>query len=218
MIPVIKNGKKKAQPCYPFSSFISFPENVGGLEKYPLLLFLHGAGERGTDVELMALHGPLKHAQNGKEFPFIIAAPQCPADNYWTAYIESLNTYLDNLIEEYPIDPDRIYLTGISMGGCGTWQWALANPERFAAIAPVCGIGIPWYAERLKNMPVWAFHGEQDGCIPCHHSVEMVNAIQAVGGNARLTTYPEIGHNAWDPAYENEELYRWLLSQKKQGE
>lgn len=113
------------------------------------------------------------------------------------------------------MDRRRIYLTGASMGGMGTWMWGVASPERFAALAPLCGIGVPWYAFRLKDTPVWAFHGDQDGVIRVEESIWMTEAVNRFGGNARLTVYEGVGHDCWLQAYHDPELYEWMLAQRK---
>lgn len=184
-----------------------------GEKKWPLMLFLHGAGERGNDLKMVKRHGPLKEVEKGKEFPFIIAAPQCPKDRVWSS--ETLITLLDELCEKYSVDEKRVYLTGLSMGGFGTWYLACDYPERFAAIVPICGGGLSFRAHRLREIPAWAFHGEKDPVVPAAMSRQMVDAVNAAGGTARLRVYPEAGHDSWTQTYANPELYEWLLRQKK---
>jgi predicted peptidase len=142
-------------------------------EKFPLLLFLHGAGERGHNLDLVKAHGPPKLIAEGKSFPFIVASPQCPEDNWWDA--DELMHLIENLEKNYRVDPDRIYLTGLSMGGYGTWDLATKYPGKFAAIAPICGGGKAWLAaRRLKQLPIWVFHGAKDKAVPFAESKEMV--------------------------------------------
>ena len=126
-----------------------------------------------------------------------------------------LNALLDEIIEKYNVDTDRVYLTGLSMGGFGSWALGCRNPERFAAIAPICGGGQPYVAGKLKDVPVWAFHGAKDPAVPIIMSEVMVRAINRAGGNAKLTTYPNAGHDSWTATYTNQELYDWFLSHKK---
>ncbi len=188
-------------------------------KKLPLLIFMHGAGERGaadgSELELVASHGFFEQIRKeGKSFPFIMVAPQCPRDEYWGSYLESLNKFLDYIIDENNVDVSRIYLTGLSMGGTATWLWALDNPERFAAIAPVCGQGVNWYAGKLINMPVQAYHGDIDNIVSVHESVEMVASINRWGGHATLRIFHGVKHNAWDYAY-NDEMVEWFLNFKK---
>ena len=186
-------------------------------KRWPLMLFLHGAGERGTDVQKVAIHGPLSMVKKGKEFPFIIVGPQCQEGKLWSN--EALLELLDDITKKYAVNTNRVYLTGLSMGGYGTWRLGLAHPERFAAIAPICGGGslievILGGRERpsLKRLPVWAFHGAKDTVVPLEESERMVNALREIGAKeAKLTVYPDAGHDSWTETYNNPELYEWLL-------
>jgi predicted peptidase len=185
-----------------------------GAMRYPLLIFLHGSGEAGEDLEKVKTHGPPKLVAARPEFPFIVASPQ--ARNAVERFDPlTLNAMLDELLAELPIDPDRVYLTGLSMGGMWTYGWASLNPDRFAAIAPVCGLWDAADACRLKNIPVWAFHGAKDDVVPLAGDQAMIDAIKACGGDARLTVYPDADHDAWTAAYANQELYDWLLQQRR---
>lgn len=192
------------------------PKDYDETKKYPLVFFLHGAGERGDDLDVASKHGFMKHVrESGKEYPFIFIGPQCPFEKYWGCYTESLLAFLDYICETLPVDRDRIYLTGLSMGGTGTWMLAMAAPERFAAIAPVCGSGIYWYGRVLSNIPVYMYHGDCDETVPIQESVNMLKAINKNGGNAQLQICYGVGHNAWNQAYGGDELANWLLSHKK---
>ncbi len=192
------------------------PEGYGKEEqKWPLMLFLHGAGERGENLELVKKHGPPKIVGRRKDFPFVVVSPQCPAEQWWTEKNEVLISLLDEIQSSYNVDSERTYLTGLSMGGYGTWALASAYPERFAAIAPICGGGKPFLARRLKDVPTWAFHGAKDNVVPLKESEQMVGSIKRSGGDARLTVYPDAGHDSWTAAYNNEELYDWFLSHRK---
>jgi predicted peptidase len=186
----------------------------GGL--FPLILSLHGAGERGDDLDLVLVHGIPKRLSDGEDLPFVVVAPQCPADERWSA--ESLARYLDEVESDSPVDPDRIYVTGLSMGGSGTWSLAIAQPHRFAAIAPICGRGDPTQAHVLKHLPVWAFHGALDPQVPLARSEEMVDALHACGGAVRFTVYPDAGHDSWTQAYSDPDLYDWFLSHRRSPE
>lgn len=190
---------------------LSLPEGYGRdrWQRWPLVLFLHGSGERGDDLKKVTVHGPPKQAAQGKAFPFILVSPQCPAGQSWDP--ETLNALLDEVMARYAVDADRVYLTGLSMGGFGTWELAARSPERFAAIAPICGGGWRRWARRLTNVPVWAFHGDQDRAVPLADGKEMVEAVTAAGGDATLTVYPGVGHDSWTRTYENPEFYAWLL-------
>lgn len=184
-------------------------------KKWPLLIFLHGAGERGNDLEAIYRHGPFREIREGRDFPFVVIAPQIEEPRIWAGYTESLNAMLDGWLSEYRIDPDRVYLTGLSMGGTQTWMWGIENPERFAAIIPICGSSIYWAAGYLKDVPVWAFHGDQDTVVPYRESVHMVDKLQRMGGNVRFTPVLGAGHDCWTVTYHREDIYEWLLQQHK---
>ncbi|MCC9629892.1 prolyl oligopeptidase family serine peptidase [Blastopirellula sp. JC732] len=182
-------------------------------EKKPLMLFLHGAGERGTDLNVVKKHGPPKLVPE-KEMPFIIVSPQCSEGVWWNASEkqEALTQLLDAIEKKYNVDPTRFYCTGLSMGGFGTWSLVAKHPHKFAAAIPVCGGGDPTQADALKSTPLWAFHGDKDGAVPLKRSEEMVEAVKAAGGDVKLTIYPGVGHDSWTETYNNPEVYTWLLS------
>lgn len=187
-----------------------------GEARWPLLLFLHGSGERGNDVARVKVHGPPKIADRDPNFPFILVSPLLPAEQDWD--VDKLDRILARIMRTLPVDPARVYLTGLSRGGHATWRWAAAEPTRFAAIAPVAGRGDPATACALKDLPVWALHGDRDDVVTPEGSFAMARAIRGCGGRmSRLTIYPDLGHNAWDPAYDDPELYFWLLSHRKKG-
>ncbi|MBN1349724.1 prolyl oligopeptidase family serine peptidase [candidate division KSB1 bacterium] len=179
-------------------------------EKFPLMLFLHGAGERGDQLEKVKLQGPPKLIDEGKKFPCIVLSPQCPANQWWS--VEVLDVLLQEACKTYRVDKDRIYVTGLSMGGFGTWALASAFPQRFAAIAPICGGGNPLLAPRLKALPIWVFHGAKDQVVPLKQSQDMVDALEKAGGQVKFTIYPDAGHDSWTETYANPEFYDWLLS------
>lgn len=183
--------------------------------QWPLVLFLHGRGERGSDLELVKKHGLPRLIAAGQDFPFILAAPQCPGGAYWPGEIDALNALLKELTASLPVDRQRIYATGLSMGGFGTWHLACAYPQWFAAVAPICGGGEPERAQRMKKVPAWVFHGGMDDIVPLGESERMVKALQAAGGTVRLTVFMQARHDSWSAAYANPQLYEWLLSQKK---
>lgn len=180
-------------------------------EPWPLLVFLHGGGERGEDIGLVRAQGLPKLIDAGMDVPLIVVAPQCRKGR-WDP--EMLNDLMVQVESRYRVDRDRIYVTGLSIGGTGTWELAARHPDRVAAIAPICGESDPRWAERLKGVPAWAFHGANDVVIPLSTSETMVQATDAAGGEARLTVYPQGEHNCWDEAYQDPELYRWLLSHR----
>ncbi|MCG8448476.1 MAG: prolyl oligopeptidase family serine peptidase [Pirellulales bacterium] len=189
------------------------PENYDPQKKYPLLIFLHGRGEQGDDLDKVQIHGPFKKvAELG--LPMILVAPQSPEDQWWEA--DSLSALVNHLLETLPVDTSRIYLTGLSMGGYGTWKLAAHRPEVFAAIAPICGYAPASQAKVLRDTPVWIFHGAKDKVISVSESTEMANALYAVGNDARLTIYPKAEHDSWTETYDNPQLYQWLLSHRKE--
>tara|TARA_B100000678_G_scaffold281545_1_gene279505 strand:+ start:318 stop:1085 length:768 start_codon:yes stop_codon:yes gene_type:complete len=201
---------------YAFQLFVPPPVAAQDIDsdarKWPLMIFLHGSGERGSDIAKVKAHGPPKHADRNPDFPFILISPQLPAEQDWD--IAKLDAILAHALRTLPVDPDRIYLTGLSRGGHATWRWGAQEPGRFAALAPVAGRGDPALGCALKDVPVWAFHGDRDDVVTPEGSFAMSRAIRACGGRmSRLTIYPDLGHNSWDPAYEDPELYLWLLSQ-----
>jgi predicted peptidase len=207
-----------------FRSLLYLPKDyeiVGG-KRWPLLCFLHGAGERGNDLTLVAKHGPPKLVAQKKEFPFIIVSPQCPLGQIWDD--AALLALLDHLIARFRIDICRVYLTGLSMGGYGTWSLGLKYPERFAGIAPVCGGGSSadillasqTKSRALRSLAVWAFHGAKDTVVPPAESKVMVAALKKAGcHNVTLTLYPRIGHDAHTETYNNPKLYEWFLSHRR---
>jgi len=185
---------------------------------WPLILFLHGFGERGdslSDLEVVKLHGVPRVLESGKDLPFIVVSPQCSRQSWWTLQQRLLKLLLDTILAQYRVNPAQVYLTGLSMGGYGSWALGIAYPDLFAAVAPVCGGGVPSEVAALKNVPVWTFHGAKDDIVLLHRSQDMVNVLQKAGGDARLTIYPDATHDSWTATYNNRELYDWFLSHKK---
>ena len=183
-------------------------------ELLPLVLFLHGGGEGGNDIEKVKKHGPPKLIAEGQSFPFIVVSPQNPSESqFWDD--QQLVRLLDEVQAELPVDPTRIYLTGLSRGGYGAWRLAVQNADRFAALVPICGGGPAPYARKLKDVPTWVFHGAKDSVIPLNESQRMVDALTKAGGNVRFTIYPDAQHDAWTETYDNPELYEWMLNQRR---
>jgi len=182
--------------------------------KWPLLVFFHGRGERGTDLDQLKRHGLPRLLAEGKTLPFVVVAPQCTEDVYWWNY-PALDAFVDDMIERYRIDATRVYLTGNSMGGFATWALAQYKPERYAAIAPICGGGDVRLAANLHDLPIWAFHGTKDEVIPASRTTEMIAAIRAAGGSPKLTLYRGVNHDSWTRTYGNPALYTWLLSHRR---
>jgi predicted peptidase len=186
------------------------------LVSWPLLLSLHGKGERGDDLSAVKRNGVARYLCDGHDLDCIVVAPQCPEGDEWD--VETVNALLDELVETCRVDTDRLYLTGLSMGGWGVWKMATSYPFRFAAVVPVCGRVDKYVGEkvcRLKDVPVWVFHGGKDNVVPIEDSEFMVGALRACGGNVRFTVYPDAGHDAWTPTYGNPELYSWFLQQSR---
>jgi len=190
------------------------PQNYdNSSESWPTILFLHGAGQRGEDPEAVKKHGPPEIVEKKPDLPFIVISPQCPEGQWWNHDI--IMALLEEVITHYRIDEDRIYLTGLSMGGFATWSLATEYPHRFAAITPVCGGGYPYTAHQLKRIPVWAFHGAKDPIVPLYESERMVEAVKQAGGKVKFTVFPEVEHNAWDQAYNDPTLYEWFLQHRR---
>ena len=203
---MIRTEHREDKWLFPFVAY-SPTHKSGAL---PLIIQLHGAGERGdgSNLSLVDVHGFSKVIAD-KEIPCIFVMPQCPVESFWAARVESIITFIGQLVEEFHVDADKIYLTGLSMGGYGTWYTAMARPDLFSAIAPVCGGGMAWNAGVLK-MPIWAFHGACDTVVSPTQSDEMVEKLKAVGADVRYSRVEGVGHNVWEHAY-NEELLSWLL-------
>ncbi|MAY75456.1 MAG: phospholipase [Phycisphaerae bacterium] len=197
---------------------VNLPDGYeGNGESWPLILFLHGAGERGDDLEKVKVWGPPKMIAEGKSIPAIVVSPQCPSDQWWDS--NALLALLDKVEQDYRVDKDRVYVTGLSMGGFGTWALGVAAPDRFAALVPVCGgsSGPARLLRRLKDMPIWAFHGADDNVVPMSGTVDAVEAVRDAGGKPRVTIYENEGHGSWRPAYADEEMWAWMFEQRRGG-
>lgn len=181
--------------------------------RFPLMIFLHGSGESGEDLAKVKVHGPPKMIDQGRKFPFIVVSPQAPPNTGWQT--DRMEAMLNDIKKKYRVDEDRIYLTGLSMGGFGTWNWAAKFPNEFAAIAPICGGGDASETWKLRHVPVWCFHGAKDDVVPLSSSQRMVDSLKKYSRDVRFTVYPEANHNSWDTTYNNDSLYSWLLSHKK---
>jgi len=186
-------------------------------QAWPLLLFLHGGGESGSNIEMVKTHGPPMMINQGAEFPFMVLSPLNPhSKKFWneTALIQ----LLDTIQSTYAVDRRKIYIAGISRGGYGAWRMACQYPDRFAALIAICGETPDHYAGWLKDMPIWVFHGEDDRTISIKESDEMVAALKKNGNPVRYTRYPDMGHNVWSKAFSDPELFKWMLEQVKNGE
>jgi len=198
------------------SFLLYLPKNYDAKEKWPVLLFLHGRGESRGPLSAVKKWGPPRLIERGESFPCLVVSPQCPEAESWgqPGQQKILVALLDHISKQCKADEDRIYLTGLSMGGFGAWRLAADHPERFAAMVPICGGGKPEDAEKLKGLPIWVFHGTEDPTVPLQRSVEMVEAIKKAGGTQiRFTTLEGIGHNSWEAAYASPDVYQWLDKQ-----
>jgi len=192
---------------------IYLPDIEAPVSGFPLMLFLHGSGERGDDLDLVKKHGPPSFLDDTTDFPFVVASPQCHEGQTWKPLL--LIELLDELSAIAFVDTNRVYVTGLSMGGSGTWDLTMAAPERFAAIVPICGTGDTLRACTIKQVPVWVFHGAGDEIVSHSYSDDMVEALGLCGANVKYTLYPDVDHFAWVPAYNNPKLYEWLLQQER---
>lgn len=226
------------QKTYRYQVYV--PSQYTKNKKWPVVLFLHGKGERGEDGLLQTDVGIAQAIRRHVDrFPVIVVLPQCPSDGHWTQPLmakQALKT-LDKTIQEFNIDPQRVYLTGISMGGAGTWYLAAANPNKFAAIAPVCGWVVPpanlsslsklpenitaitqekdpylAIAKLIGKTPVWLFHGDMDNVVLVSESQKMAEALKTLGSEIKYSEYSGVGHNSWDQAYSEIDFIAWLLS------
>lgn len=211
-VQTVEDGIAKSLTMH---ALVFAPQSYAQRSNWPLLVFLHGAGESGdAEFDRLRVHGPIKLAEARGDSDMVILAPQCPrpADgNYKMAWREEhLAQVIQTTRDQLKIDPARVYLTGLSMGGYGTWRLAESHPELFAAAIPICGGGDPTKVIGLRSVPIWAFHGAKDEVVPLVESQEMVDAARAIGGQVKLTVYPEAGHDSWTVTYQNPEIYRWL--------
>ncbi len=192
------------------------PKDFAETDKYPTIIFMHGAGTRGNDIEKLKTNPffnlSIPHIENCITF-----APHCNSDT-WFDIFEQVLDFCKFVSEHRNTDRSRIYLIGASMGAYAVWQMAMSKPELFAAIVPICGGGMYWNSSRLKNIPIWAFHGKDDTCVSVNESIKMVNCINENGGNAKLTIYENTGHDAWSETYKNETVFKWLFSNVKRSE
>jgi predicted peptidase len=213
MIKKFKKTIEKELNC-----FITFPPKNENNKPFPTILFLHGAGERGNNLNLIKKKGIPKVVLENPDFPFLTISPQCPENEWWNDKFEILKDVLFETVEEYNGDKKRIYLTGFSMGGCGSWHLAAEYFDVFAAVVPICGgvfplLGFPHKFKKLVNTPIWAFHGEKDDVVPIEESEKIVNFLKKENGKVKFTKYPNLKHDSWTITYDNPELYNWLLKQ-----
>ena len=193
--------------------WVALPESYAeASEPWPLLVFLHGSGERGRDLDAVLRNGPPLLASKGKQYPLVLVSPQLDEDREWEP--TELHALLGQLQSRFYVDRRRSYCTGLSLGGYGTWNWATAYPDDLAAVAPVCGAGNPKRVAAMKRVPVRAYHGDADDAVPLADQQACVDALRAAGGDVSFTIYPGVGHASWIPAYDDPGLLPWLLSHR----
>ena len=188
------------------------PENIKG--DLPAILFLHGSGERGEDESLLAFQALPKYLSAGREIPAAVICPQCPEETNWKGILPQLGFVLEDVLQSYPIDRKQVAVTGISMGGFGTWYAACTWPEKFCRAAPVCGAGDPVLAPLVKHIPWRIFHGDADPAVEPEYSKKAFAALQAAGAEVELTLFPGVTHNCWDKSYLETDLIAWLLAKE----
>ena len=230
------------RPTLPYRILLpaGFDPNTSAEARFPLVLFLHGAGERGEDNAIQLVHGAAEFARPSRrsQNPAFVVFPQCPIEKRWvespwdsasgagefpnepSETMDLVLKLVDKLATQYPIDPARMYVMGLSMGGQGTWYAATAPPQRFAAMIEVCGGGDPTWADRYQGIPIWGFHGDKDTVVPVARGREMIAAIAQEGHHPelRFTEYPEVGHNSWTQTFRRDDVFEWMFSQAKQTE
>lgn len=216
MEQILTFSTQKTRPTT-YRCLLHLPEDMRPGERLPLIVFLHGAGERGDNVEAVRRHGPPKLMAEGFPLRAIVLAPQCAENDVWYTQTHELKELIDDVAARFPVDPDRISLTGISMGGFGAWAMAIAYPRLFSALAPLCGGGMSWCTPQLRDLPIRAFHGDCDTVVPPEYSLLMVQGVNAAGGRATLTLLPGVGHDCWTETYAHTDLLPWLAAQTRKG-
>lgn len=195
---------------------VYLPQSYNSSKKWPLILSLHGSGERGNNIENVKKYGIHKILRENNDFPFVVISPQCPSGEIWEMQFSLLKELLNDIENNYNIDSERIYLTGYSMGGYGAWNFAILNPEIFAAIVPVSGGAIsPQKALRIKNLPIWVAHGDNDTSVQFEESKRIVDCLKIYNPNIIFKIYEGAGHEVCTTAYEEPELFKWLIKQKR---
>ncbi len=228
--------EREGKPAVEFKYRLLKPAKIEAGKKYPVVFFMHGAGERGSDneVQLKYLPASMATAERREKYPCFVVAPQCRTDARWVEVdwsdkqgtpmtkvpgeqMQMAIGILKEVLSDEATDHDRVYLTGLSMGGYGSWYLAARHPELFAAVAPICGGGDEAKADALADLPLWAFHGDADQAVPVERSRRMIKAIEAAGGKPKYTEYPDFGHHSWVPAYADDSgLLDWLFRQRRE--
>ncbi len=206
----------KRKDTQTFGYILYLPEDYNTETKYPLILTLHGAGERGDGdkkLDLVNVHGVGRYISEGTmNLSAIVLCPQCPEGRVWNQHVFALDSLVEEVASSYSVDRERISITGLSMGGFGTWEMAMTYPEKYAAFAPICGGGMSWRTTALSGKRIWAFHGNADTVVPLNNSVDMVAGARKNGADVRFTIFDGVGHNSWESAYEDTRVVDFLLS------
>ena len=203
------------QVGYRYLEYLPHGYQATGSKTWPLVIFLHGAGERGNDLNQIKKHGPPKEIANGRKVDAVVVCPQCPPEQLWSSH--GVHALTQEIIRTHPIDQQRVYLTGLSMGGFGTWETAIDYPNTYAALVPICGgSGVRFLlSSRIKHIPQWIFHGAKDPVVDPKFSEKMHDLLKKHGADVRLTIYPEAQHDSWTAAYGTDELWSWLFLQNR---
>lgn len=211
--PKLTPGKQVAVQNDAYNYLLFVPDKYEQQDqKWPVIVFLHGAGERGDDLEVVKKHGPPKIVEKKPDFGFVVISPQVPLNERWEA--KKVAAIIDDVAKSVRIDPQRIYMTGLSMGGAGTWSFAAEYPDRLAAMAPICGSAELSIVEKIKHIPNWVVIGGKDRPELVQRNDELIEALKKAGGKPKYTLYPDAGHDSWTQTYNNPEFYQWLLEQK----
>ena len=217
MVQYLKDDFSREQSSLKY--ILTTPTDFDKSESLPLMVFLHGAGERGEDLDALKRYCIPKLFTQNQDYNGIRAitlSPLCPIERTWYDYKWEVISLIEKIASEYNVDRHRISLSGISMGGSGTWEIAMQAPELFSAIAPICGGGMNWRAWYVRNIPIRVYHGRLDDVVPLTQSEAMVNSVRVQGGNVEFTIYDDLGHCCWDRAFEQTDLISWLASVEKQ--
>ncbi|MBQ8885867.1 MAG: prolyl oligopeptidase family serine peptidase [Clostridia bacterium] len=200
-----------------FDYLLYLPKTYSAEKKYPLLVFLHGAGERGNELFVLKCHSIPKIFDGDVDYEAIVVSPQCKAGKTWNSDPKQVVAFIEDMKQKYSVDEDAVSITGISMGGFGTWQVIMDNPSLFAAAAPICGGGMAWRADTILNLPLRIYHGEIDDAVNVFYSKDIYRVLEKRNAkDAKLFLYPNVGHDVWNQAYGETDLIEWLISKRRE--